>query len=93
MLVHPLLRRFVVLSGGHCTFPTGGPAICLKNKKIDEAQVTYQTLLRSVLVNVTDTFSFVFAVMPFARTFAGKCSSTSEVCVRVPWCCPGVGVL
>ena len=39
MLVHPLLRRFVVISGGHCTYPTGGPAIRLKNKKkTDEAQ-------------------------------------------------------
>ena len=37
MLVHPLLRRFVVMSGGHCTLPTGGPAIRLK-KKTDEAQ-------------------------------------------------------
>ena len=23
----------VVMSGGHCTHPTGGPAICLKHKK------------------------------------------------------------
>ena len=34
----------------------------------DEAQDPCLTLLRSVLVNVTDTFSFVFAVMPFARS-------------------------
>ena len=34
----------------------------------DEAQDACLTLLRSVLVSVTDTFSFVFAVMPFARS-------------------------
>ena len=34
----------------------------------DEAQDPCLTLLRSVLVNDTDTFSFVFAVMPFARS-------------------------
>ena len=34
----------------------------------DEAQDPCLTLLRSVLVNVTDTFSIVFAVMPFARS-------------------------
>ena len=34
----------------------------------DEAQDACLTLLRSVLVNVADTFSFVFAVMPFARS-------------------------
>ena len=34
----------------------------------DEAQDACLMLLRSVLVNVTDTFSFVFAVMPFARS-------------------------
>ena len=34
----------------------------------DEAQDACLTLLRSVLVNVTDTFSFVFAVMSFARS-------------------------
>ena len=33
MLVDPLLRRFVVMSGGHWTLPTGSPAIRLKNKK------------------------------------------------------------
>ena len=38
MLVHPLLRRFVVMSGGHCTYPTGGPAIRLKNKKLMRAR-------------------------------------------------------
>ena len=38
VLVHPLLRHFVVMSGGHCTFPTGGPTIRIKNKKTDEAQ-------------------------------------------------------
>ena len=34
----------------------------------DDAQDPCLTLLRSVLLNVTDTFSFVFAVMPFARS-------------------------
>ena len=34
----------------------------------DEAQDACLTLLRSVLVSVTDTFSFVIAVMPFARS-------------------------
>ena len=34
----------------------------------DEAQDACLTLLRSVLVSVTDTFSFVFAAMPFARS-------------------------
>ena len=29
---------FVVMSGGHCTHPTGGPAIRLKHKKTNEAQ-------------------------------------------------------
>ena len=48
MLVHPLLRRFVVMSGGHCTFPTGGPAIRLKNKKTDEAQKA-ETVLSAVI--------------------------------------------
>ena len=48
MLVHPLLRRFVVMSGGHCTFPTGGPAIRLKNKKTDEAQKG-ETVLSAVI--------------------------------------------
>ena len=47
MLVHPLLRRFVVMSGGHCTYPTGGPAIRLKNKKTDEAQKA-ETVLSAV---------------------------------------------
>ena len=51
VLVHPLLRRFVVMSGGHCTLPTGGPAIRLKNKKIDEAQKA-ETVLVLVLVLV-----------------------------------------
>ena len=50
MLVHPLLRRFVVMSGGHCTFPTGGPAIRLKNKKkTDEAQKAETVTLIDVL--------------------------------------------
>ena len=47
MLVHPLLRRFVVMSGGHCTYPTGGPAIPLKNKKTDAAQKA-ETVLSAV---------------------------------------------
>ena len=38
MLVHPLLRRFVVMSGGHCTLPTGAWPFALKTKKADEAQ-------------------------------------------------------
>ena len=42
--------------------PLGGQLVALKIKK------AYLTLLRSVLVNVTDTFLFVFAVMPFARS-------------------------
>ena len=28
-----MFDRFVVMSGGHCTHPTGGPAIRLKHKK------------------------------------------------------------
>ena len=44
VLVHPLLRRFVVMSGGHCTYPTGGPAIRLNNKKTDEAQKAVRSL-------------------------------------------------
>ena len=55
------------MSGSHCT-PHRGATIRLKHKKTDEAQDACLTLLRSVLVNVTDTFSFVFAVMPFARS-------------------------
>ena len=51
MLVHPLLRRFVVMSGGHCTFPTGGPAIRLKNKKTDEAQKA-ETVLSAVSIYI-----------------------------------------
>ena len=34
----------------------------------DMVQDACLTLFRSVLVSVTDTFSFVFAVMPFARS-------------------------
>ena len=34
----------------------------------DESEDACLTLLRSVLVSVTDTFSFVFTVMPFARS-------------------------
>ena len=28
---------FVVMSGGHCTHPTGGPAIRLKHKNLPDA--------------------------------------------------------
>ena len=45
VLVHPLLRRLVVMSGGHSTIPTGGPEIRLKNKKkTDEAQKAVKSL-------------------------------------------------
>ena len=37
VFVHPrqtvVFDRLVVMSGGHCTHPTGGPAIRLKHKK------------------------------------------------------------
>ena len=58
MLVHPLLRRFVVMSGGHCTYPTGGPAIRLKNKKTDEAQKA-ETVLSAVIYIYTPVFKNV----------------------------------
>ena len=53
----------------HCTLLCP-PASKQKKKKncADEAQDACLTLLRSVLVSVTDTFSFVFAVMPVARS-------------------------
>ena len=37
---------FVVMSGGHCTHPTGGPAIRLKHKNLPDAglAVKSQTL-------------------------------------------------
>ena len=40
---------FVVMSGGHCTHPTGGPAIRLKHKNLPERGFGYisQTLHRS----------------------------------------------
>ena len=48
-----LLRRFVIMSGGHCTLPTGGPAIrpfALKTKtKTDEAQKA-ETVLSAVIL-------------------------------------------
>ena len=68
MLVHPLLRRFVVMSGGHCTYPTGGPAIRLKNKKTDEAQDVYLTLFRQVVWNVLIRCTISFADMAFGRS-------------------------
>ena len=57
-----LFFHSVVKTSMHCT-PPGGPPIYKKEKT-----QTHLTLLRSVLVNVADTFSFVFAVMPFARS-------------------------
>ena len=33
---------FVVMSGGHCTHPTGGPAIRLKHKKINTGAASSQ---------------------------------------------------
>ena len=49
MLVHTLLRRLVVMSGGHCTLPTGDPTIRLKSKKTDEAQSGHTHQAKSAL--------------------------------------------
>ena len=62
MLVNPPLRRFVVMSGGHCTFPTGGPAIRLKNKKTDEAEKA-ETVLSAVRYNYIYNLSISTALM------------------------------
>lgn len=45
------------MSGGHCTYPTGGPAICLKNKKTDEAQDAFLASLVSIVGKFFEVFS------------------------------------
>ena len=65
MLVRPLLRRFVVMSGGHCTVPNGVPAIRLKNKKTAEAQKA-ETVL--VFTFVSNKMSVLLSFMVIYRS-------------------------
>ena len=66
--VRRALRLFVVMSGGHCTLPTGGPAIRFKNKKTDEAETV------SALV----TLSFVICRLARMPSFQYPCSFVAQ---------------
>ena len=76
MLVHPLLRRFVVMSGGHWTFPTGGPAIRLKNKK----KKTTKKLMRPRRPKKrrSVTFSLLFLQPVKMPTYQYPCSLVAQ---------------
>ena len=75
------------MSGGHCTLPTGGPAIRLKHKKLPDARRTKGTLCVGVLhLNLGWEF-FVFGRGLFVRMdviVKPKCYESAPSCVFRP---------